>query len=628
MIAPGPLLSVVIVCRNQMNALKFTMITLRDQPPAQAHEVIVVDQGSTDGTAQFLSGLADNPHVRLVSDDSDEGRTAARNRGARAARGRYLMFMDPGVVVGPHWSIPLTETMERDPLVGAVAGKVILQDGRIDHAGLALLKWDTPRRTRLSARSLHAGRPADSAGSLRPLAVQGLAGEALMVRAAAFFAVGGFDECLGREFSRAKPMADGETAGLDLSLRLGARGWLCVYRPESVMTRLRTAENDPDLDPRHQELTAADDQVLLTATWLDRVRPDFIVPEDGGVLPQDGGGIRPWVEPSLAFPYGVYHHGRNPGTPDTGAMAPVASVIVPTCNALDCTRLCVEALLSHTDPRHELVFVDNGSTDGTPDYLQGLARDHKRVRVILNGDNLGFARACNVGLAAAHGRHLVLLGSDVVVTPGWLERLLDAAESQPRAGLLGPVTNDTAVMRKLERMAYDQESLAGLDDFAAKVALANAGNVEQTLRLMGTCLLVKRELLARVGGLDEVFSLGNHEDNDYCLRAHLAGYRSLVVRDVFVHRLGNHAPAVEAAEHEAMLRRQWSVFKAKWGIPAGTPFSGELELGALLAGGFDPDRHFQPLPAVPGAPARGVQAPAKAAASASATPAEAAACSS
>ncbi len=611
MIAPGPLLSVVVVCRNQLNALKFTLITLRDQPPAATHEVIVVDQGSSDGTAQFLSGLADSPHLRLVNDETGEGRTAARNRGARASRGRYLMFLDPGVVVGPHWADPLLETMERDPLVGAAAGKVILQDGRIDHAGLALLKWDVPRRTRLSGRSLHAGRPADTAGSLRPLAVQGLAGEALMVRAAAHFAVGGFDESMGREFARAKTMADGEPSGLDLCLRLGARGWVCVYRPESVMTRLRTAENDPDFDARHQELTAADDQVLLTATWLDRARPDFVVPEDGGVLPQDGGGIRPWFEPSLAFPYGDYHHGRSPGTPDTGAMAPVASVIVPTCNGLDATRLCVEALLSHTEPRHEVIFVDNGSTDGTPDYLQGLARDHKRVRVVLHRDNQGFARACNAGLAAAHGRHLVLLGSDVVVTPGWLERLLDAAENQPRAGLLGPVTNDTAGLQRLDESAYDRESLAGLDAFASALALARAGDVEPTLRLPGTCLLVKRELLARIGGLDEVFTLGSHEDNDYCLRAHLAGYRSLVVQDVYVHRLGSAAPALTPAEHEAQLRRQWSVFKSKWGIPAGTPYSGELELGALLAGGFDPDRHFQPLPGA-AAPAAPVAAPAMA----------------
>ena len=606
MTAPGPLLSVVVVCRNQLNALKFTLATLRDQAPPAAHEVIVVDQGSGDGSAQFLSGLADGERLRLVRDDTHEGRTAARNRGARASRGRYIMFLDPGVILGPHWSDALVDTLEKDPLVGAAAGKVIVQDGRIDHAGLAVLRFEQPRRTRVCGRSLHAGRPADFVASLRPLAVQGLAGEALLVRASAFFAIGGFDEGLGREFGRAKPLADAEPAGLDLCLRLGVRGWACVYRPESVMTRLRTAENDPDADPGRQELTLADDEVLLTATWLERARPDFVVPAAGGVLPQENGDIRPWVEPGLSFPYGHYHHGRNPGTPATGALAPVASVIVPTCNALDYTRLCVESLLSHTDARHELVFVDNGSTDGTPEYLQGLARDHKRVRVILNGDNLGFARGCNLGLAAAHGRHLVLLNSDTVVTAGWLEGLLALAEARPRAGLVGPVTNNISGVQRLDRVAYDQETLDGLGAFAAAEASAHAGEAERTLRLTGMCLLIKRELLARIGGLDEVFGLGNYEDNDYCLRAHLAGYECVVARGVFIHHFGSRSFAAAGIDYATQIRRQWAVFKAKWGIPAGTPMNGHVELGALLAGGFDPDRHFCPLPAAAGAgaPAR------------------------
>ena len=599
MTAPGPLLSVVIVCRNQLNSLKFTLLTLRDQAPAAVHEIIVVDQGSTDGSAQFLSGLVDNPRVRLVRDDASEGRTAARNRGARASRGRYVMFLDPGVVLGPHWSDTLVETLEKDPLVGAVAGKVILQDGRIDHAGLAVLKWDLPRRPRLSGRSLHSGRPADTSGSLRPLAVQALAGEAMLVRASAFFAVGGFDEGLGREFARPKAMGEGEPAGLDLCLRLGARGWLCVYRPESVMTRLRTAENDPDADPRRHELTAADDQVLVTATWLDRARSDFIVPAAGGVLPQENGGIRPWVEPGLAFPYSDYHHGRNPGSPATGVLLPVASVIVPTCNALDYTRLCVESLLTHTDPRHELIFVDNGSTDGTPEYLQGLARDHRRVRVILNGDNLGFARGCNLGLGAAHGRHLVLLNSDTVVTADWLERLVAIAELHPRAGLLGPVTNNISGLQRLEKVGYDQENLTGLAEFAAADRAEHDGAIERTMRLTGMCLLIKRELLARIGGLDEIFGMGNYEDNDYCLRAHLAGYECLIARDVFIHHFGSRSFAAAGIDYATQIRSQWSVFKAKWGIPAETPFNGQVELGALLAGGFDPDRHFHALPAVP-----------------------------
>lgn len=599
MIAPGPLLSVVIVCRNQLNSLKFTLMTLKDQAPAADHEIIVVDQGSGDGSAQFLSGLADFPRLRLIADNTDEGRTAARNRGARASRGRYVMFLDPGVVLGPHWADALVDTLEKDPLVGATAGKIILQDGRIDHAGLAILKWEQPRRPRLTGRSLHAGRPADFSGSLRPLAVQGLADEALLVRASAFFAIGGFDEGMGREFGRPKPLAEGEPAALDLCLRLGVRGWLCVYRPESVMTRLRAAENDPDADPRRQELTASDDQVLLTATWLDRARADFIVPAGGGVVPQENGDIRPWVEPGIAFAYADYHHGRTAGTPGASALAPVASVIVPTCNALDYTRLCVESLLTHTDPRHELIFVDNGSTDGTPDYLQGLARDHKRVRVILNGDNLGFARGCNLGLAAAHGRHLVLLNSDTVVTPDWLERLLKVAERHPRAGLLGPVTNNISGLQRLDTVGYDQECLSGLDAFAAAEAIAHPGEIERTLRLTGMCLLIKRELLARIGGLDEIFGLGNYEDNDYCLRAHLAGYDCLIARGVFIHHFGSRSFAAAGIDYAAQIRRQWSVFKAKWGIPAETPFNGNIELGALLAGGFDPDRHFQRLPLEP-----------------------------
>jgi GT2 family glycosyltransferase len=610
MTAPGPLLSVVIACRNQLNSLKFTLLTLRDQAPAAALEIIVVDQGSTDGSAQFLSGLADNPRVRLINDDTVEGRTAARNRGARASRGRYVMFLDPGVVLGPHWADALLDTLEKDPLVGAAAGKIILQDGRIDHAGLAVLRWEVPRRPRLSGRSLNAGRPADSSGSLRPLAVQGLAGEALLVRASAFFAVGGFDEGLGREFGRTKPMAEGEPAGLDLCLRLTSRGWLCVYRPESVMTRLRTAENDPDADAHRLELTAADDQVLLTATWLDRARADFVVPAAGGVLPQENGAIRPWVEPGIAFPYSDYHHGRNPGSPTAGALAPVASVIVPTCNALDYTRLCVESLLTHTDPRHELIFVDNGSTDGTPEYLQGLARDHKRVRVILNGDNLGFAAGCNLGLAAAHGRHLVLLNSDTVVTTGWLENLVNAAERHPRAGLVGSVTNNISGMQKLESVAYDQENLSGLGDFAAAEIAAHADETERTMRLTAMCLLIKRELLARIGGLDEIFGMGNYEDNDYCLRAHLAGYECLIARDVFVHHFGSRSFAAAGVDYVAQIRRQWTIFKAKWGIPSETPFNGNVELGALLAGGFDPDRHFQALPMVAGQTAGIVAEPA------------------
>ncbi len=597
MTVPGPILSIVIASRNQLNSLKFTLLTLRDQPPAGAHEIIVVDCGSQDESVQFLANQAEKGQLRLICEQATQGRTAARNLGARAARGKYLMFLDPGVVMGPHWSETLLDTLERDPMVGAAAGKIILPDGLIDHAGLAVLEMPTEKGPRLMGRSIHAGQRAEAEGSMRPLTVQGLAGEAMMVRASAFFGVDGFDEGLGREFGRVKAMAEAEPAGLDLSLRLGVRGWTRVYRNESIMTRLRVSEAEVPLDAVSAARTAADDQTLISANWLGQVRPDFHISNDGRVSPAENGYIRPYFRPAISFPAEYYGAGVHPDqVTNQGA---TGSVVVLTHNALEYTRLCADSLLAHTDPRHELIFVDNASTDGTADYLTGLAATHRQVSFIRNSENLGFAGGNNVGLAAATGRHIVLLNSDVVVTAGWLERLLAAAGKHPRAGLVGAVTNNISGLQKLSAVAYDQEDLTGLAAFAANQAAEHEERVDRILRLTGFCLLIKRELLARIGGLDEAFGVGNYEDNDYCLRAHLAGFECLIARDCFVHHFGSRSFAAARVDYVAQIHKQWDIFKQKWGIPAGTPYNAPVDLGRLLTQGFDPAAHFHSLPERP-----------------------------
>lgn len=429
---------------------------------------------------------------------------------------------------------------------------------------------------------------------MRPLTVQGLAGEAIMVRATAFFGVDGFDDGLGREFGRPKATAEAEPAGLDLSLRLGSRGWARVYRNESIMTRLRVSEAEMEQDPVSATRTAADDQALISANWLGKVRPDFQISNDGRVSPAEIGYIRPYLLPGVAF---AAHQFRGGVHPDGSAgLASQASVIVLTHNAVEYTRQCAASLLAHTDPRHELIFVDNASSDGTPDFLRELAADHQRVRFIRNDENLGFAGGNNVGLAAANGRHLVLLNSDTVVTDGWLERLVRAAENNPRAGLVGAVSNNISGLQQISNVAYDQESLVGLAGFAAAEAATHTGRVDRILRVTGFCLLIKRELLARIGGLDEVFGIGNYEDNDYCLRAHLAGFECLIARDCFVHHFGSRSFAAAGVDFVAQIHKQWDIFKQKWDIPAATPYNAPVDLDGLLARGFDPAAHFCPLP--------------------------------
>jgi glycosyltransferase involved in cell wall biosynthesis len=114
----------------------------------------------------------------------------------------------------------------------------------------------------------------------------------------------------------------------------------------------------------------------------------------------------------------------------TNVQAGLTSIIVPCWNQLEFTRHCVNALRRYTRQPWELVVVDNGSTDGTRDYLAGVQdMSPVPVRIVANNQNLGFPAAINQGLRLAHGEYLVLLNNDVVVTEGWLDHLIALANA-------------------------------------------------------------------------------------------------------------------------------------------------------------------------------------------------------
>src|ERR1017187_6595766 len=122
---------------------------------------------------------------------------------------------------------------------------------------------------------------------------------------------------------------------------------------------------------------------------------------------------------------------------NTNSVPGTTSVIIPCWNQVEYTRQCVAALLRHTRSIWELIVVDNGSTDGTAEYVANI-RDAAPlpVTVIANTTNQGFPAAINQGLKCARGEYLVLLNNDVVVTDGWLEQLIGLAtvsSSRPKS---------------------------------------------------------------------------------------------------------------------------------------------------------------------------------------------------
>ncbi len=213
--------------------------------------------------------------------------------------------------------------------------------------------------------------------------------------------------------------------------------------------------------------------------------------------------------------------------PDRG----VTSIVIVTHNQLEYTRQCLDSIRLRTDEPYELIVVDNGSTDGTVEYLRAIGV----VRLIANEANRGFPAAANQGIEAATGEQVLLLNNDVVVTTGWLGRLLRALYSDPAIGLAGPCSNCVSGPQQVE-VRY--ESLADLDGFAWDWGKVNDGRRVDVNRLVGFCLLFRRAVVEAIGLLDEQFGIGCFEDDDYTLRANRAGFRAVIAADAFVHHFG------------------------------------------------------------------------------------------
>jgi GT2 family glycosyltransferase len=296
---------------------------------------------------------------------------------------------------------------------------------------------------------------------------------------------------------------------------------------------------------------------------------------DAPICPVSDTRIRPVPDapthPRVAAP------ARPPAGAPTGR--PVASIIIPAYNRLDQTQQCVAYLRAHTDLPYEILLVDNGSTDET-----GAWGRREGLRVIANPENRGFPTACNQGLLAADGDYAVLLNNDAYVSPGWLGRLVAHAAADESLGLVGPSSNFACSLQQVPTTYRTPEEWLA---FAAELAERAAGQGQDVTRLVGLCLLIPRAVVQQVGLLDPRFGLGLFEDDDYCLRVRLAGYRLRWAQDVFVHHEGHQTfRALAEAEYRQRLQENRQRFLTKWSVgPLLAEWEAESALVARLQDG-------------------------------------------
>ena len=230
-------------------------------------------------------------------------------------------------------------------------------------------------------------------------------------------------------------------------------------------------------------------------------------------------------------------------------MTPEYSLILVTWNNLQYTARCVESLFRTLPLEAEIVFVDNASDDGTRAYLADVARrPGVAAKTVFLDDNLGFPDAANRGIEDAGGQTMVFLHNYVIVTAGWLEGLRECLEEAPavvpglrRVGLAGPVTNRARGPQQVQNARPLDP--ATLDEHARRHREALRRKWASSFVLSTFCLMARREVIAAIGGFDERFFPGGHDDSDLVLRAQERGFDAVIAGDVYVHHEGRSTPA-------------------------------------------------------------------------------------
>jgi len=240
---------------------------------------------------------------------------------------------------------------------------------------------------------------------------------------------------------------------------------------------------------------------------------------------------------------------------------PEVSIVLVLYNQLEYTIKCLNSIKNRVRSNLEIIAIDNASTDGTHDYFK---KEVNYVRYFRNKENIGFPAAVNQGINKALGNYILILNNDTILTENLVERLIEVAKSDSQIGIVGPISNEVSGLQKDKNANYT--SIEEMHKYADEVQQKNKGEILFFPRVAFLCTLIKREVIDKIGGLDERFSPGNYEDDDFCLRAQLAGYKTVIAKDVFIHHYGSKSFKAngEKAYAERLMKNQ-KIFVEKWG---------------------------------------------------------------
>lgn len=274
---------------------------------------------------------------------------------------------------------------------------------------------------------------------------------------------------------------------------------------------------------------------------------------------------------------------------------PDVSICIVNWNRADCLRECLRSIWrSKPSVSFEIIVIDNASTD---DSVSVVNAESTQAMLVVNSENVGFARANNQAFELARGRYLLLLNNDTAMLSGTLDAMITFMEQHPDAGILGcKVLNPDGSLQPSCRRLPSLSTLFWRAVYLDKLFPHNRWTAADTMSgwrhdtvrevdvIMGCCMLVRRTMLDQIGPLDERFFMYS-EETDWCCRAHQHGWKVYFTPEAQIIHYGGQSASLQTvamAMHFQQSRIEYFRKHHGWQSAVAARLLGILELSLRL----------------------------------------------
>jgi len=228
------------------------------------------------------------------------------------------------------------------------------------------------------------------------------------------------------------------------------------------------------------------------------------------------------------------------------------TIAIAVLDNKDITRQCLDSLILNTEGPYRVLVIDNGSQDETRIFLENFCAVRENFTLKRFNENTGYLAAANYALSTLKTPYICLLNNDTMVTAGWLSECVSILEARSDIGIISPTTNE--ISKRFEKLYWS----GGIKHYRGRAIEVNS--------CVGSCFIVKREVVDKIGIFDPIYTDGYFEEVDYCLRAGKAGIRAMMALGAYIHHLGKRSfKKLPEETRYALWHKNRAILESRWG---------------------------------------------------------------